>query len=51
MTKLEKLEKALEDQEKLCDEALAAWEAAEAKWGVSWDAVYALRKEQANDVL
>ena len=45
-TELEKLEKALEDQEKACAEAWDAWDAAEAEWNVRWDAVATCRKEQ-----
>ena len=51
MSKLEKLEKALADQEKACGEAWDAWdaaEAAEAEWNVLWDAVATCRKEQDN---
>ena len=48
MTELEKLEKALEDQEKACEEAWEAWDAAEAEWSVRWDAAYKCQKEQAN---
>ena len=49
MSELEKLEKALEDQEKACEEALAALLAAEAEWNVRWDAVATCRKEQDNE--
>ena len=48
MTELEKLEKALEDQQKACEEAWDAWEAAEAEWGVRCNALYTYRREQAN---
>ena len=48
MSELEKLEKALEDQEKACEEASLAWDAAEAEWSVRWDAVATCRKEQDN---
>ena len=44
MTELEKLEKALEDQEKACEEAWHAWDAAEAEWSVRWDAAYKCRQ-------
>ena len=43
-TELEKLEKALEDQEKACEEAWEALDAAEVEWGVRWDAAYACRQ-------
>ena len=50
-TELEKLEKALEDQEKACEEALAALLAAEAEWNVRWDAVATCRKEQQGNAV
>ena len=40
LTKLERLEKALEDQEKACEEAWDAGDAAEAEWNVRWDVAW-----------
>ena len=48
MSELEKLEKALEDQEKACEEAWDAWEAAEAAWGVRCNALCIYRKKMVD---
>jgi hypothetical protein len=48
MSELEKLEKALEDQEKACEEARDAWDAAEAARSVFVRIVAIYRKEHGD---